>query len=105
MRPRKYRLAVLLLLIAGLCAVPVDALAQGCAMCRTAVQSPDDPLVRGINVSVAIMLLMPFAVIGSIGGWLIFAYRRAYRLAAAAGVFARPALEKGTVSESREDAP
>jgi hypothetical protein len=98
-------LVVLLVLITGLCAVPSEALAQGCAMCRTAVQSPDDPLVRGINFSVAIMLVMPFAVIGSIGGWLIFTYRRAHRLAAAGGAFAGPALEKGTISGSTEDTP
>lgn len=56
-----------------------EALAQACAMCRSAVQSADDPLARGINLSVALMVAAPFAVVGSIGGWLVYAYARARR--------------------------
>ena len=48
-------------------------------MCRSVVQSPDDPLARGINLSVALLVSAPFAVAGSIGGWLAYTYRRARR--------------------------
>lgn len=64
-------------------AAPADALAQTCAMCRSAVQSPDDPLARGINLSVALLVSAPFAVFASIAGWLAYAWRRARREAAA----------------------
>jgi len=63
---------------------PADVLAQACSMCRTAIQSPDDPLARGINLSVMLMVTAPFAVVGSIGGWLAYTYRRA-RTAAGRG--------------------
>ncbi len=48
-------------------------------MCRSVVQSPDDPLARGINLSVALLVSAPFAVAGSIGGWLAYTYGRARR--------------------------
>jgi hypothetical protein len=53
-----------------------DALAQGCAMCRTAL-SGDDPLSQGIFWSVMLLMAAPFLVAGSIGGWLFYRYRRA----------------------------
>ena len=83
MRSVTHRVIQLAAVVTGLSALSPEALAQGCAMCRTAVQSPDDPLALGINVSVAMMMFVPFAVVGSIGGWLVFVYRRAHRLAAA----------------------
>ena len=55
--------------------IPADALAQ-CAMCGTAISSPDDPLARGLYWSVLFLGTMPFLIIGSIGGWLIYTYRR-----------------------------
>jgi hypothetical protein len=48
-------------------------------MCRGVVQSGTDPLAHGINTSVLFMVSMPFAVVGVIGGWLVYTYRRAGR--------------------------
>jgi len=54
-----------------------DVLAQGCAMCGTAVTSSKDPLARGMFVSIVIMLAVPNLLLASIGGWLYYTYRRA----------------------------
>lgn len=54
-----------------------EALAQGCAMCRTAVEGQDDPLTRGLSHSVLFMISMPFAVFFSAAGWLFFSHRKA----------------------------
>jgi hypothetical protein len=62
----------------GIHFLPRDALAQGCAMCRTAL-SGDDPLSQGIFWSVMVLMAAPFLVAGSIGGWLFYRYRRAQR--------------------------
>jgi hypothetical protein len=48
-------------------------------MCRTAIESADDPLARGINLSVALLVSAPFAIAGSIGGWLAWVWRRGAR--------------------------
>ncbi|MEE8111834.1 MAG: hypothetical protein V3T54_03785 [Acidobacteriota bacterium] len=53
-----------------------EALAQ-CAMCGTALGSPEDPLTRGILWSALFLVSIPLALVGSIGGWLYLAFRRA----------------------------
>jgi hypothetical protein len=50
----------------------VDAVAQGCAMCRTALGSPDDPLTRGFYWSVLLLISAPYLVFASIAGWLVY---------------------------------
>ncbi len=45
-------------------------LAQGCAMCGTALKEGDDPLSRGLSASVLFMMAMPFAVFVTVGGWI-----------------------------------
>jgi hypothetical protein len=59
--------------------VPNEVLAQGCAMCKTAVGGADDPLARGLNVSILFLLSMPFILAGSVGGWFFYMYRRSRR--------------------------
>jgi hypothetical protein len=54
-------------------------------MCRTAIESADDPLARGINFSVALLVSAPFAIAGSIGGWLAWVWRRGERRTQEAG--------------------
>ena len=54
-----------------------EVLAQ-CAMCGTALSSQEDPLTRGILWSALFLVAMPFALFGSISGWLYLAYRRAH---------------------------
>ena len=62
-----------------------DAAAQGCAMCRTALGSADDPLARGFYWSVLLLISAPYAVFGSIAGGLVYRHVPASRGAAAPG--------------------
>ena len=66
--------AVLAVLAVLLLAAP-SALAQGCAMCGTAVQDSADPLARSISSSVLFMMSMPFALFITVGGWLFYRHR------------------------------
>jgi len=56
--------------------VPARVLAQGCAMCATAVDGANDPLARGLNVSIMFLLAMPFALVGSVALWFTYMYWR-----------------------------
>jgi len=49
-------------------------LAQGCAMCGTALK--DDPLGRAFGWSVLFLIAAPYAVVGIVGGYLVYAHRR-----------------------------
>ena len=66
--------AALTALAAGWLLSP-GAMAQGCAMCRTAVEGQDDALSRALSASTLFLLAMPFAVVASVGGWLFFSLR------------------------------
>ncbi len=54
---------------------PSRLLAQGCAMCKTALNGPADPLSAGINASIFFLMSMPFALAASVGVWLAYMYR------------------------------
>ncbi|MGH7774702.1 MAG: hypothetical protein ACREQA_20960 [Candidatus Binatia bacterium] len=49
---------------------------QACAVCLTG-GSADDPLTDAYNWSVLFLMAMPYAVVGSVGGWLFYNHRRA----------------------------
>lgn len=66
-------------LFAALLIVPTELLAQGCAMCKTAIGGAEDPLARGLNVSILFLVSMPFVLLGSVGGWFYYLYRRSRR--------------------------
>lgn len=51
------------------------ALAQGCAMCGTAV-TPNDPLGEALNVSVVFLMATPYVLVGGVALWLVAQYRR-----------------------------
>ena len=55
--------------------VPEQAFGQGCAMCKTALGGPEDPLAIGLNASILFLMSMPFVLIGSVGAWLAYMYR------------------------------
>lgn len=61
-------------LVAGMLAAPVTAAA--CSVCLGGA-SPDDPVANAYNWSILFLMATPYAVIGSVGGWLFFSYRRA----------------------------
>jgi hypothetical protein len=56
-----------------------EALAQGCAMCVTALGGPEDPLSRGISISILFMLSMPFVLLATVGGWFFYMFHRERR--------------------------
>lgn len=67
------------LLIVGVGVVVAAAMlapdvAQACAVCLGS--SADDPFARGLNWSILFLAAMPFTIVGSIGGWLLYKYRR-----------------------------
>jgi len=55
--------------------LPCRVLAQGCAMCQTALNGPSDPLSQGINASIYFLMSMPFVLAGSVGIWLVYMHR------------------------------
>lgn len=65
---------MLLFLLAGILLLP--ALAQACPNCFAAV-SDGTRLDAGWFWSFLLLLAMPAAVVGSIGGWIYRTYRRA----------------------------
>jgi len=71
-----YRVLHVSLLALGLCVLALagDAGAQGCAMCKTAIGGPGDPLAIGINTSIMFMMAMPFVLFAAVGGWLTYMF-------------------------------
>ena len=47
---------------------------HACPSCVEALEGSE--LGRGLNTSILFLLLAPFALVGSIGGWLFFCVRR-----------------------------
>ena len=50
------------------------ALAQGCAMCGTALM--DDQLGQAFGWSVLFLIAAPYSVVGLLGGYIFYAYWR-----------------------------
>jgi hypothetical protein len=72
------RLNIQLLTLVGWANVwTANALAQGCAMCQTVLPQANEPIARGMAWCVLLLLTAPFAVCATIGGWLLYQYRRA----------------------------
>jgi hypothetical protein len=69
-------------LVAAVLVFPV--IAEACAVCLTAA-GQNDPLVNAFNWSILFLMAMPYAVLGSIGGWLFYVHRRAARKSKGAG--------------------
>ncbi len=80
----------------GAWAVSPEALAQGCAMCRTAVEGSNDPLARALSFSTLFLLAMPFAIVASVGGWIFFSMRADARPDGAAADPANEPARSGT---------
>ncbi len=56
----------------------VPAVASACAVCLGGADG-NDPVADAFNWSVLFLMAAPYAVVGSIAGWLFFAYRKAAR--------------------------
>jgi hypothetical protein len=57
--------------MACLALAPAAVVAQGCAMCATAV-APNE--ARGMNISILFLMSMPFLLTASVGGWLWYSF-------------------------------
>lgn len=51
----------------------LQAVAHACSVCMTGA---NDPTADAFNASVLFLMATPYAVVGSIGGGLFYAYRR-----------------------------
>jgi len=69
---------VLLAAFLALLALALPGSAHACAVCLTGAAS-GDPTADAYNWSVLFLMAMPYTVVGSIGGWLFYNYRRAGR--------------------------
>ena len=67
------RLALMLMLLA---AAAGRAWAQSCAMCGSSF-GENDPVQRAFSWSILFMMATPYTVVGVIGAFLFFNYRRA----------------------------
>jgi len=72
-------IALAVAILAAAAFVPSAVLAQGCAMCKTALDGPVDPLTEAFNVSSLFLMATPYTVVGTIGAWIYIASRRRAR--------------------------
>jgi hypothetical protein len=86
----KHLIAVFLLAVLVLAAVP--AAAEACPMCKAALANKDGggDLVSGFFYSILFMLSMPFAILGVFSGLMYREVRRARKLRENAPSDARP---------------
>lgn len=52
----------------------LPTIASACSVCLTGT---NDPAADAFNASVIFLMATPYLVVGSIGGWLAYLYRRA----------------------------
>ena len=52
-----------------------SSVALACSVCVTA--AANDPTTDAYNSSVLFLMATPYLVVGSVAGWLVYAYRRA----------------------------
>lgn len=70
--------SILLALWTGAVVLLIPTLAGACPVCWIGGSSPDhDATARGFYWGLLFLMAMPFAVVGSIAGWLFYVYRRA----------------------------
>ncbi len=55
---------------------PADVLAQGCAMCKTALDGSTDPITQAFNASTLFLMAAPYTVVGTVALWLFLTARR-----------------------------
>jgi hypothetical protein len=86
---RRVALAVVLLLAAR------SVWAQSCAMCGSSF-GQNDPVTRAFSWSILFLMATPYTIVGLIGAYLYFTYRRSSRRPRANVVsLARPSAEDG----------
>jgi hypothetical protein len=79
-------------------ALSSQALAQGCAMCKSSLDGPNDPTAQAFNVTTLFLMAMPYVVVGSVGAWMYVSTRRHH------GSVPQPPESDGTEREAPPDA-
>ena len=67
----------------------LPSLAHACSVCLTGA---NDPTADAFNWSVFFLMAMPYAVVGTIAGWLFYTYRRSAAKQAKQQIEADPPL-------------
>jgi hypothetical protein len=62
-------------IVAAVLLLPADSLAQGCSMCATYLNGTD-ARSEAFKTSILFLMSMPFVVVGSVGAWILWMYRR-----------------------------
>ena len=101
MMARMYRLATASVVAASVLLGVADALAQSCAMCASSF-GENDPVSRAFSWSILFMMATPYTVVGLIGAFLFFTYRRAGQRRAAV-IDLHPASRLLPVEDSEGD--
>jgi len=70
------RAVLIATLLIAIALAPVESLAQGCAMCATYLSNGADPRANAFKVSIMFLMCMPFVVVGSAGGWILWMHWR-----------------------------
>jgi hypothetical protein len=67
------------LAVLGTLVVPAGAHAQGCAMCKTAIDGANDALAAAFNTSTLFLIAMPYSLVAAVGAWIALGARRRQR--------------------------
>jgi hypothetical protein len=77
----------------------VPAAVEACAVCGTGPGVAGDPTARGFYWGILFLMAMPFAVVGSIGAWLVYRYWQAHPDGWRIGLGVRPARTRRVASD------
>jgi hypothetical protein len=70
----------LMALAAFLLGRPGDVFAQGCAMCRTALEGASDSITQAFNASTLFLMAAPYTVVASVALWAFLTRRSSARV-------------------------
>jgi hypothetical protein len=70
------RVVTVVLVACAATTVPAAAFAQGCAMCATYLSNGQDPKTDAFKTSILFLMAMPFTIVASTGGWILWMHRR-----------------------------
>jgi hypothetical protein len=62
--------------VAAFAVAPGGSLAQGCAMCATYLTGAGAERAQAWKLSIMFLMAMPFVVVGSAGGWILWMHWR-----------------------------
>jgi hypothetical protein len=54
--------------------------AQGCSMCKTALEGPDDPVAAAFRTTTLFLMATPYTITAAVGLWIVLGARRRSRV-------------------------